>query len=126
MSDRMPRIGVAGMHGHGATHVRAARELEREGRAMLVAAADHRPPDAELPGVAVLAGAHGWSRRGARSPSSALRGPSGPEQRVGANGAGRGGARRAVLDAGREERHHERELREPRRGVIPLDARSSP
>lgn len=53
MSDRMPRIGVAGVHGHGATHVRAARELEREGRAVLVAAADHRPPDAELPGVAV-------------------------------------------------------------------------
>jgi hypothetical protein len=44
MTDRMPRIGVAGVHGHGATHVRAAPELEREGRAALVAVADDRPP----------------------------------------------------------------------------------
>jgi predicted dehydrogenase len=43
MTDRMPRIGVAGVHGHGATHVRAARELEREGRVVLLVVADHRP-----------------------------------------------------------------------------------
>ena len=47
----MPRIGVAGTHGHGATHVDAARELEREGRAVLAAVADHRAPGPELAGV---------------------------------------------------------------------------
>ena len=47
----MPRIGLAGVHGHGASHVRAARELEREGRAVLAAVADHRPPGPDLDGV---------------------------------------------------------------------------
>ena len=51
MSERMPRIGVAGMHGHGATHVAAALALEREGRAVLAAVADHRAPGPELAGV---------------------------------------------------------------------------
>ena len=47
----MPRIGVAGMHGHGASTCSAARELEREGRAVLAAVADHRAPGPELAGV---------------------------------------------------------------------------
>lgn len=51
MIGRMPRIGLAGVHGHGASHVRAARELEREGRAVLAAVADHRPPGPDLDGV---------------------------------------------------------------------------
>lgn len=48
MTGHLPRIGIAGVHGHGASHVRAARALEREGRAMLAAVADHRAPSAEL------------------------------------------------------------------------------
>jgi predicted dehydrogenase len=48
---RMPRLGLAGVHGHGASHVRAARELERQGRAVLAAVADHRPPGPDLDGV---------------------------------------------------------------------------
>ncbi|WP_394554697.1 Gfo/Idh/MocA family protein [Agromyces sp. MMS24-JH15] len=46
--ERMIRIGVAGIHGHGATHVRAALELEASGRAVLAAVADPtpRPEDA--------------------------------------------------------------------------------
>ena len=51
MTSRMPRIGLAGVHGHGATHVRAARELERDGRAVLAAVADHRPPGPDLDDV---------------------------------------------------------------------------
>ena len=47
----MPRIGVAGTHGHGATHVAAALVLQREGRAVLAAVADHRAPGPELAGV---------------------------------------------------------------------------
>ena len=47
----MPRIGVAGTHGHGATHVAAALALEREGRAVLAAVADHRAPGPELAGL---------------------------------------------------------------------------
>ncbi|WP_395244319.1 Gfo/Idh/MocA family protein [Agromyces sp. MMS24-K17] len=41
------RVGVAGIHGHGATHVRAARELERTGAATLAAVADPTPPGAD-------------------------------------------------------------------------------
>ena len=51
MTSRIPRIGLAGVHGHGATHVRAARELERDGRAVLAAVADHRPPGPDLDGI---------------------------------------------------------------------------
>ena len=51
MPTRIPRIGVASVHGHGASHVSAARELEREGRAVLAAVADHRAPGPELGGV---------------------------------------------------------------------------
>ena len=51
MSERMPRIGVAGIHGHGATHVAAALALEREGRAVLAAVSDHRAPGPELAGI---------------------------------------------------------------------------
>ena len=47
----IPRIGVASVHGHGASHVSAARALEREGRAVLAAVADHRAPGPELGGV---------------------------------------------------------------------------
>lgn len=36
-----PRIGIAGVRGHGASHVRAALDLQRAGRARLVAVADH-------------------------------------------------------------------------------------
>lgn len=56
---RMPlRVGVAGVHGHGATHVAAALELERTGRVRLAAVADHRPPDVPLAdGVVVHADA---------------------------------------------------------------------
>ncbi|UOE43987.1 Gfo/Idh/MocA family protein [Agromyces larvae] len=54
MSGALPRIGVAGIHGHGATHVAAARGLEASGRARLAAVADHRPPEADLGDVAVF------------------------------------------------------------------------
>jgi predicted dehydrogenase len=47
-----PRIGIAGVHGHGASHVRGALELERSGRARLAAIADHRPPEVESSGRA--------------------------------------------------------------------------
>lgn len=42
------RVGVAGIHGHGATHVRAALELERSGAVVLAALADPTPPGADL------------------------------------------------------------------------------
>lgn len=51
MTSPAPRIGIAGVHGHGASHVRAALDLERKGRARLVALADHRLPAADRPGV---------------------------------------------------------------------------
>ncbi|QEO13965.1 Gfo/Idh/MocA family oxidoreductase [Agromyces intestinalis] len=54
MTAPLPRIGVAGIHGHGATHVAAARALEASGRARLVAVADHRPPEVDLGDVAVF------------------------------------------------------------------------
>ncbi len=43
------RIAVVGIHGHGAKHVEHALELERAGRARLVAVVDPRPPE---PGAA--------------------------------------------------------------------------
>lgn len=51
MTSPAPRIGIAGVHGHGASHVRAALDLERAGRARLVALADHRLPAADRAGV---------------------------------------------------------------------------
>ena len=57
MTERMPRIGVAGIFGHGASHVEAALALERRGRARLAAVADHKPPGAHLADVAAYADA---------------------------------------------------------------------
>lgn len=57
MTATLPRIGIAGIHGHGASHVAAARSLEREGRASLVALADHRAPHDDVHGAAVYADA---------------------------------------------------------------------
>lgn len=37
-------VVVVGIHGHGATHLATARELEREGTARLMATVDPRPP----------------------------------------------------------------------------------
>ncbi|WP_353808676.1 Gfo/Idh/MocA family oxidoreductase [Agromyces sp. SYSU T00194] len=51
------RIGVAGIHGHGATHVAEALRLERAGRARLVAVADHRAPDVAVGDAALFADA---------------------------------------------------------------------
>ncbi|GAA1523563.1 putative dehydrogenase [Agromyces terreus] len=51
-AERTLRVGIAGIHGHGAGHVTTALELERSGRMRLVAVADPRPPDATLDGVA--------------------------------------------------------------------------
>ena len=51
MSPEPLRVGIAGIHGHGAGHVAAARDLERAGRIQLVAVADPRPPGADLEGV---------------------------------------------------------------------------
>jgi predicted dehydrogenase len=42
-----PSIAVVGIHGHGATHVAHARELERHGAAHLAAIADPIPPGNE-------------------------------------------------------------------------------
>lgn len=56
MSRVVPRVGIAGIHGHGATHVAQALALQRAGEATLVGLADHRPPradDPELDGVQV-------------------------------------------------------------------------
>ncbi|MDQ0894791.1 Gfo/Idh/MocA family protein [Agromyces ramosus] len=53
-----PRIGIAGVRGHGASHVHAALELEREGRARLAALADRRSPRSEHDGVATYTGAY--------------------------------------------------------------------
>ncbi|WP_127792364.1 Gfo/Idh/MocA family protein [Agromyces sp. LHK192] len=62
MTTRLPRVGIAGIHGHGASHVRTALELVRDGRAELAAVADPRPTEADLlggaaAGVAVFTGA---------------------------------------------------------------------
>lgn len=51
------RVGIAGIHGHGAGHVATARELERDGRMRLAAVADPQPPAADLGDVAVHADA---------------------------------------------------------------------
>ncbi|WP_020388054.1 Gfo/Idh/MocA family protein [Kribbella catacumbae] len=40
----LPRVAVVGVHGHGASHVRAAVRLTIAGRCQLVAVADPRPP----------------------------------------------------------------------------------
>ena len=78
MTSRIPRIGLAGVHGHGATHVRAARELERDGRAVLAAVADHRPPGPDLDGITAYREASGrWVCMGVHStttssPSAAI------------------------------------------------------
>src|SRR5215218_1916629 len=51
-----PRVAVAGVHGHGASHVRNVARLAEAGRARLVAVADPRPAE-ELPAdVQVFAG----------------------------------------------------------------------
>jgi predicted dehydrogenase len=49
---RALRVGIAGIHGHGAGHVATALDLERSGRIRLVAVADPRPPEGGLDGVA--------------------------------------------------------------------------
>ncbi|MRG61681.1 gfo/Idh/MocA family oxidoreductase [Agromyces sp. CFH 90414] len=60
-----PRIGIAGIHGHGASHVRAALELVRAGRAELAAVADPRPVEGDL---ATLAGGATTGGAGASHP----------------------------------------------------------
>ncbi|QTX03735.1 Gfo/Idh/MocA family protein [Agromyces archimandritae] len=57
MSAGLPRIGVAGIHGHGANHVRAARSLESAGRARLAAVADPLAGATPVPGAARFADA---------------------------------------------------------------------
>ncbi len=53
---RAPRVAVAGVHGHGASHVRNVVRLAEAGRARLVAVADPRPAE-DLPAdVQVFAG----------------------------------------------------------------------
>ncbi|WP_456286838.1 Gfo/Idh/MocA family oxidoreductase [Microbacterium sp. JZ70] len=44
MTVETPRIGIVGIHGHGASHVRRALALEERGVARLVAVADPTPP----------------------------------------------------------------------------------
>ncbi|WP_281882716.1 Gfo/Idh/MocA family protein [Agromyces rhizosphaerae] len=51
------RVGVAGIHGHGATHVAEALRLERAGRVRLIAVADHRAPEIAVGEAAVFADA---------------------------------------------------------------------
>jgi len=51
------RVGIAGIHGHGASHVAAALGLARTGRIVLAAVADHRPPEASIDGAVVYADA---------------------------------------------------------------------
>lgn len=50
---RPVRIGLAGVHGHGRSHVEAALALEAAGRARVVAVADPRGPGAVPPAVRV-------------------------------------------------------------------------
>ncbi|MEV5962994.1 Gfo/Idh/MocA family oxidoreductase [Kribbella sp. NPDC051952] len=49
-------MAVAGVHGHGASHVRNVTRLAAAGRAELVAVADPRPAEGLPPGVQVFAG----------------------------------------------------------------------
>ncbi|MET4156881.1 Gfo/Idh/MocA family oxidoreductase [Agromyces sp. PvR057] len=51
------RVGIAGIHGHGAGHVATALELARAGSIRLAAVADPRPPDRPLDGVMAYADA---------------------------------------------------------------------
>ncbi|ANJ25914.1 Gfo/Idh/MocA family protein [Agromyces aureus] len=51
------RVGIAGIHGHGASHVVTALGLARTGRIVLAAVADHRPPEAAIEGAVVHADA---------------------------------------------------------------------
>ncbi|MFG1621329.1 Gfo/Idh/MocA family protein [Kribbella sp. NPDC049227] len=51
-----PRVAVAGVHGHGASHVRNVVRLAAEGKAQLVAVADPRPAEDLPAGVEVFAG----------------------------------------------------------------------
>ena len=51
-----PKVAVAGVHGHGASHVRNVARLAEAGRARLVAVADPRPADDLPPDVQVFAG----------------------------------------------------------------------
>ncbi|MCT9820879.1 Gfo/Idh/MocA family oxidoreductase [Microbacterium sp. W1N] len=51
-TDGPVRIGLAGVHGHGRTHVEAALALQRDGRAEIVAVADPRGPGDVPDGVA--------------------------------------------------------------------------
>ncbi|MGI9823075.1 Gfo/Idh/MocA family protein [Agromyces sp. Marseille-Q5079] len=57
MSDAPLRVGIAGIHGHGASHVAAAIALERTGSIQLAAVADPRPPESGLEGVVAHADA---------------------------------------------------------------------
>ncbi len=52
----VPRVAVAGVHGHGASHVRNVARLAEAGRARLVAVADPRPAEDLPAGVRVFAG----------------------------------------------------------------------
>ncbi|WP_112248221.1 Gfo/Idh/MocA family protein [Kribbella monticola] len=55
-ASRPATVAVAGVHGHGATHLRHVIKLATEGRVRLLAVADPRPPDDDLPpDVAVYA-----------------------------------------------------------------------
>ncbi|WP_406050559.1 Gfo/Idh/MocA family protein [Kribbella sp. NBC_00889] len=51
-----PRVAVAGVHGHGASHVRNVIRLAAEGKAQLVAVADPRPAEDLPAGVEVFGG----------------------------------------------------------------------
>lgn len=48
----VPRLALAGVHGHGRQHLRTAQRLHAEGRIRLVAVCDPRPPGPLPPGVA--------------------------------------------------------------------------
>src|SRR5882757_2888304 len=43
------KVALAGVHGHGATHLRHVQQLAVDGRVRLVAVADPTPPGDELP-----------------------------------------------------------------------------
>ncbi|KQM80727.1 Gfo/Idh/MocA family protein [Agromyces sp. Leaf222] len=52
MTEAPLRVGIAGIHGHGASHVAAALDLVRAGSIELAAVADPRPPEADIDGAA--------------------------------------------------------------------------
>jgi len=41
----VPTVALVGIHGHGVSHLRNARELHEQGRCRLIAVADPRPPE---------------------------------------------------------------------------------